>query len=272
MDGHDHGKSLTSRPYEPSDPRHCAERRDGLVEADDSGPVYFGPVTTRTAKELNIGAGATYIPGLVNIDISERADLSLDLSKDPLPFEDNSVQTIVSIATLEHIPDYLFALGEMHRVLSHDGELLLMLPYVTSTEHHLVNPYHLHNFSERFVDLFDPELLKNSAVEENAIAFRSVYEEFLYVRYFGMAPKPVRTWARLHLFNTVRVFDIGVLAIKDADVPVDASPRRAREMKARMEELREARVPYPGVRLPRRSRKASRLRMRLRPYRERRAS
>jgi SAM-dependent methyltransferase len=235
-----------------------------------------GSEATPTAQErkapkvLNIGAGQSYIPGALNVDISVRAELSLDLSTSPLPFDDSSVETIVSIATLEHIPNYLFALGEMYRVLKHDGALLLMLPYVTSTEHHLVNPYHLHNFSERWVDLFDPDLLKDSAVEDNDIAFRGVYEEFMYVNYFGLAPKPLRTWARRHLLNTVRVFDLGLVAIKDG--PVDTGPRRAGELKEQMRQLRHSRKPYPDVEVLRRVQNRSRLSKRLNPYRQRRAS
>jgi len=229
---------------------------------------------------VNIGAGHTFIPGFVNVDISDRAEVTLDLGRDRLPFPDNSVRTIVSIATLEHIPDYLFALGEMHRVLQHDGELLLMLPYVTLTEHHLINPYHLHNFSEHSFDLFDPALLRGSAAEENDIAFRRVYVQFRYMSYVGAAPRPVREWARRHLFNVVRDFDIGLVAIKDHGRPVDASERRAAEMRARMAELVRARTPYEDVRapgagvapvpgvVPDRSLRA-RLHKRLQPYRER---
>jgi SAM-dependent methyltransferase len=222
---------------------------------------------------LNIGAGHSFIPGLTNIDIVEWADVSLDLSKDRLPFEDSSIQTIVSIATLEHVTNHLFALGEMYRVLKHDGALLLTLPYVTSTEHHLVNPYHLHNYNERFVDLFDPLLLKESAVEGGDMAFRAVYEEFLYLGYFGIAPRPIRTWARRHLFNIVRTFDIGIVAVKD-DRPVNAGADRASTLKAQMRQLKRAREAYPGVKYPRRRvrRDIPRWRKRVLRYRERLAS
>lgn len=109
----------------------------------------------KSEVKLNIGAGVTYIPGFVNIDISTQADITLDLGKDRLPFDDNSVDLIVSYHTLEHVSDYLFALSEIHRVLKHGGRFLVGLPYVTLTEYHLVNPYHLHNFNEYSFDFFD---------------------------------------------------------------------------------------------------------------------
>jgi SAM-dependent methyltransferase len=197
-----------------------------------------------TLYDLNLGAAKTHIPGFINIDIHERADISLDLGVDKLPFPDNSVRTVVSHHTLEHVPNYLFALGEIHRVLRHDGELLLSLPYATLTEHHLVNPYHHHNFTERSFDFFDPLLLKGSAAEEGDTAFRSVLVRFSYIGLFGAAPRWFRVWARRHLLNVVRQFDIVLIAIKDPDRPVDVSKSRARELEARLMELKRMRTPY----------------------------
>src|SRR5205823_2088652 len=51
--------------------------------------------------QLNLGAAKTHIPGFINIDIHENAELTLDLAVDALPFPDNSVQRVVSHHTLE---------------------------------------------------------------------------------------------------------------------------------------------------------------------------
>jgi predicted SAM-dependent methyltransferase len=129
----------------------------------------FQNMTNNKPLCLNIGAGRTYIPNFVNVDIDPKADVCVDLSKDRLPFEDNSVDLIFSYHAMEHIPDYLFALSEIYRVLKHGGRFLVGLPYVSLTEYHLVNPYHLHNFNEYSFDFFDPEKLKGSAAEQNSI-------------------------------------------------------------------------------------------------------
>lgn len=204
-------------------------------------------------RELNLGAAKTFIPGFVNIDIHERAEVSLDLGLRRLPFPDDSVSTVVSHHTLEHVPDYLFALGEIHRVLVHDGVLLLSLPYVTLTEHHMINPFHHHNFSEHSFDFFDPALLKGSAAEDGDIAFRQVLVRFTYMGGFGALPRPLRAWARRHLLNVVRQFDIALVAIKDPSLPVDTSEARARELERRIVELKAARTRYPEVELELRS-------------------
>ena len=73
------------------------------------------------STKLNIGAGVSYLPGFTNIDVSPRADLQLDLNSDRLPFDDDSIELIFSYHCLEHLDNYLFALGEIHRVLQHQG-------------------------------------------------------------------------------------------------------------------------------------------------------
>jgi SAM-dependent methyltransferase len=191
--------------------------------------------------QVNIGAGASYIPGFVNVDIAEHADVSLDLNTSPLPFEDGSVDLVFSYHTLEHLERYLFALGEIHRVLRHGGRFLVGLPYVTLTYWHQVNPYHLHDFNEGSFDFFDPARLMGSAVEQGPpIVFKKVFHRYHYMGAFHLAPPPLRSWCRRHLLNTVRKIDFGLLAVKER-APVRADPRALR---AEFDRLLAARRPY----------------------------
>lgn len=193
---------------------------------------------------LNLGAGETYIPGYVNVDISPRAEVSLDLGTEALPFEDGSVDQVFSHHTLEHVPDYLFALGEIHRVLKHGGSFLVGLPYVTLTEYHLVNPYHLHNFNEHSFDFFEAGRLKGSAVEENAILFRKAFHRLHYMGAFNLAPPPLRGWARRHLFNVVRQIDFGLFAVKAGQPPLTVTADDRRRLRLEFDACVRARVPY----------------------------
>lgn len=166
---------------------------------------------------VNIGASKTYIPGFRNIDISPRAEISLDIGRDPLPFSDSSVNLVFTYHTLEHIPDYLFALGEIFRVLKHGGRLLVGVPYVTSSEFNLVNPYHKHHFNEFSFDFFDPQKLSGSASEEDPPCFEKIFHRFHYMREFDAVSEPMLTWCRRHLFNVVKKIDFGLIAIKELD-------------------------------------------------------
>ena len=170
---------------------------------------------------LNIGAGLSSIPGFINIDISPKADISLNLSEDKLPFDDNSVDLIFTYHTLEHVPNYLFALSEMYRVLKHGGRLLVGLPYVTHTDSHLVNPYHIHNFNESSFDYFDVSKLKGSAAEESPVFFKKVFHRYQYFGLIKIFPSPIKKWCRRHLLNIVERIDFGLIVIKDTnDIPV----------------------------------------------------
>ena len=191
---------------------------------------------------LNIGAGRTYIPGFINIDISTKADIALDLGKDRLPFEDNSVDLIFSYHTLEHVADFLFALSEIHRVLKHGGPFLVGLPYVTLTEYNLVNPYHLHHFNEFSFDFFDTRKLKGSAVEANQVLFHKVFHRFHYMGVFNVVPPPFRSWCRRHLFNVVRKIDFGLVSVKRTDGSLPSFTKQ--QLQQDFDNYLRSRTPY----------------------------
>lgn len=193
--------------------------------------------------KLNIGAGKTHLPGFTNIDISERAEISMDIGTQPLPFADSSVDVVFSHHTLEHVPNYLFALSEIHRVLKHGGYLFLGVPYITLTKYNLVNPYHLHHFNEHSFDFFDPEKLKGSAVEPNEIYFSKGWHRLHYMGRFGRLPGPVRRWCKDHLFNVVKKIDFAVMAIKPGQAKPAHKPEQALEQE--FDQYLNGRVRYP---------------------------
>ena len=196
------------------------------------------------SKKLNIGAGVSYLPGFTNIDVSPRADLQLDLNNDRLPFDDDSIELIFSYHCLEHLDNYLFALGEIHRVLQHQGRLLIGVPYVTLTEFNLVNPYHRQNFNEYSFDFFDPAKLKNSAAEENEILFQKAFHRFHYLPEFAKEPPDRQEWSRRHLFNVVRAIDFGLVAIKDRNTSASPDDMPRDKMIAEFDNLLASRIAY----------------------------
>lgn len=192
--------------------------------------------------KLKLGAGGTYLPDFVNIDISEKAEISLDLSKDPLPFETSTVDLVFSYHTIEHVPNYLFVLSEIYRVLKPGGIFLLGVPYISLTKYNLVNPYHLHHFNEYSFDFFDPEKLKGSAVEENRIRFKKSFHRFHYIGIFNLLPYPINRWCRDHLFNVVRKIDFGLYAVKDGNsTPMVTSKKEFIKL---FDQTYNARIPY----------------------------
>ncbi len=89
------------------------------------------------AKKLNIGSGRIRYTDFINIDKTQIidgngdkcVDVVLDIEKDKLPYEDNSIDEIICESTLEHLGDgFIFALNEMHRVLKPTGILRGTVP------------------------------------------------------------------------------------------------------------------------------------------------
>lgn len=159
---------------------------------------------------VNIGAGITKIDGAVNIDISPKADISLNLGVDALPFDDESVDLIYSAHTIEHVENYLTLMGEISRVLKKGGCLLVGVPYVTLTKYHLVNPYHLNNFNEYSFDFFDPTRLRGSAAEDQSIDLRRLNHCYGYLGVFRFIPI-FRSIFRRYFFNIVRDIKFAVV-------------------------------------------------------------
>ncbi len=193
--------------------------------------------------KLNIGAGKTYLPGFVNIDISDVADISMDIGTTALPFDNDSVDVVFSHHTLEHVENYLFALSEIHRVLKHGSYLFVGLPYLTLTKYNLVNPYHLHHFNEFSFDFFDPRKLKGSAVEENQIYFQKGFHRFHYLGKFKKLPSFMQNWCRNHLFNVVKKIDFAVMAIKPGHEAV--TMKKENQLMAEFDQHLNGRKKYP---------------------------
>lgn len=194
-------------------------------------------------KRINIGAGHTYIPGFINLDYDKVADIQINISEEKLPFESDSVDVVFSYHTLEHIPNYLFALSEIHRVLKHGGIFLLGVPYITSTKYNLVNPYHVNNFNESSFLFFDK--FKGGAVESNQIYFKTIFYKCHYVGIFKLLPNPINKFCRNHLFNVASKIDFGLVAFKGTR-EIKNQPTK-KELKKLFKEIFETRTKYTNV-------------------------
>lgn len=87
-------------------------------------------------NKLNIGSGLTRMDGYTNVDYVsckdeqgiEFTDVICNIEKEPLPFEDSSVDEIACYETLEHLEDLIYAMNEMWRVLKPEGFLKGKVP------------------------------------------------------------------------------------------------------------------------------------------------
>lgn len=69
---------------------------------------------------------------ILRLDIDEKTkpDFKIDLEREKLPFEDNSINAVLAFNLLEHIFNYQFLIKEIFRVLKPEGVLLGSVPFL----------------------------------------------------------------------------------------------------------------------------------------------
>ena len=108
-------------------------------------------------KRLNIGCGHEILPGYVNCDVAALpgVDVRADLSKFPWPFQDNEFSEIRAANWLEHMPDLIPVLEEVHRICAPGAKVYFSVPYWNSFEA-ITDPTHKQAFNEYTFEFFDP--------------------------------------------------------------------------------------------------------------------
>lgn len=119
-------------------------------------------------KVLNAGSGSRRIKlgdETINLDIDpgNQPDIVADLNT-ILPFADNTFDTVVSVAVLEHVPRPWYTIKELHRILRPGGFAVICIPFI--------QPFHAwpHDYT-RFTNMGMQSLLEEggfSVVEVKA--------------------------------------------------------------------------------------------------------
>ena len=79
---------------------------------------------------LNLGCGRNKKKGYINIDKDPTVspDLVWDLEQG-LPYDDNTVDSILIVDFLEHVENYIKLFNEMYRVCKNGAEIYIIVPY-----------------------------------------------------------------------------------------------------------------------------------------------
>jgi SAM-dependent methyltransferase len=105
-------------------------------------PVYpMGNIHTRRIirKELagkgltaiNLGSGYSNLSEhLYNVDLLPYPPVDVVCDIEKLPFKDNSIDYVVNVAVLEHVPHPDRAIKEIHRILKPGGKLYCFIPFI----------------------------------------------------------------------------------------------------------------------------------------------
>lgn len=118
---------------------------------------------TNDLKVLDVGCGKNKVEGAIGLDYNPKtaADVIHDLGVFPYPFEDNEFDRIVTRHVIEHVPDVVGFVEELHRITKPGGKIEIVTPHYTNpdwaadpTHRNHLNSYSFTSFIEEKV-IFD---------------------------------------------------------------------------------------------------------------------
>ena len=105
-------------------------------------------VSTSSKSILDVGCGQNKVVGAIGIDSNSRshADVIHDLGVFPYPFENDRFDEIVCRHVLEHVPDVIGLITELHRITKAGGRLKIVTPHYTNPDW-ATDPTHRNHFN-----------------------------------------------------------------------------------------------------------------------------
>lgn len=124
----------------PVFPQPTFERRKFLKEINSPDAVI-----------LNLGSGASdFGDAVINVDFYPYAAVNVVCSIDSIPLQDNSVDAIVNIAVLEHVPNPQQVIAEFLRILKPGGQLYCFIPFIQGFH---ASPWDFQRYTKRGMEV-----------------------------------------------------------------------------------------------------------------------
>ena len=107
-------------------------------------------------KKLNLGCGEFKKNGYINLDMNKKVkpDVVHNLNKFPYPFKDNYFDLVEASHVLEHVEDPFKVMKELHRIMKHNGTLIIRVPHFSRGFTHAD---HKRGFDVSFPYYFNPK-------------------------------------------------------------------------------------------------------------------
>lgn len=103
---------------------------------------------------------------IYNLDVVEgkKNARRIDLEKDPLPYENDSINQVLMLNLLEHIYNYNFLVSQTYRILKKEGELIGFVPFL---QQYHPDPHDFFRYTkESLKKIFETAGYKNIEIEE----------------------------------------------------------------------------------------------------------
>lgn len=105
-------------------------------------------------KILDVGCGRNKYPGAIGLDANPKTDADVihDLGAFPYPFPDNEFDWVLGTHVVEHVPDVMGFISELHRITRPGGRIRLITPHYTNGDWQadLTHRNHLNSYSFQY--------------------------------------------------------------------------------------------------------------------------
>lgn len=177
----------------------------------------------KMSTKLHIGCGNEILDGWVNHDLVllPGVDVVHDLTAFPWPFESDRFTEIRMFHVLEHLPDTIRTMEELHRVAAPGGRLVVRVPYWNSPDFG-TDPTHRSAFNEHSLEYFDPSERHCRERPYYSTARFRIDRKHYFTKFRGKYRKVSRRWrqrllekAATHLGGIIWVIEFELIALKE---------------------------------------------------------
>jgi SAM-dependent methyltransferase len=172
-------------------------------------PVYPQPfIDARRIIRNEIKGNSDFGNDLINVDLLPYQNVDVICDIENIPFKDNSIDYIINIAVLEHVPNPQRVIAEMHRILKQGGKIYCFIPFMQPFH---ASPYDFQRFTYEGMkyQFRNFKILNIKSVGPTSGMLWVVQEWFALIFSFGI--KPLYTF--LYLFFMVVTFPIKFLDV-----------------------------------------------------------
>ena len=108
-------------------------------------------------KILDVGCGVNKYEGAIGLDNNPRtgADVIHDLGVVPYPFPDDEFDLIIASHVVEHVPDVMAFIGELHRIAKPGGHIRIATPHYSNADW-ANDPTHRNHINSYTFNTFQP--------------------------------------------------------------------------------------------------------------------
>lgn len=174
--------------------------------------------TVDRPRKLNLGCGTDLREGWVNQDwiALPGVDVVHDLTILPWPFQDDEFDELVMINVLEHLPETVRTMEELHRILKQGGRARIRVPYWNAPDA-ISDPTHRKSFNEQSFDFFIPGTRHHDVRPYYSAAKFRLARRHFWMRVFGKYLRVSRSFLQAPLVFLARYLG-GVIWVEEFEL------------------------------------------------------